>query len=334
MTSVVSRWPVLVTRRLAPGVLERLDSTCRLSVHDHDQPMERSALLRGAVGQAGLLTTLADRIDTQLLDAAGEGLRVIANHAVGAHNIDLLACHDRSVVVTTTPGVLTDATADQAWTLLLAAARRLGEGERWLRSGRPWQWAPNLLLGTELTGATLGLLGFGRIGQAIARRAAGFAMPVTYHTRHQVPAAVEHELKASWQPLEQLLQTADALIVACPLTPDTHHLLDASRLAQLKPTAILVSITGGVIDEQALAVSLDRRQIAAAALDSYTHEPTVPSGLLAHETITLAPHLGSATLTTRQAMGRLVPRQGIRTCWRVGAVALRGSEAGVSGSER
>lgn len=301
MTSPVAPWPILVTRRLAPGVLERLESTCRVSVHDHDEPMARSVLLQAVSGQAGLLTTLADRIDAELLDAAGEGLQVVANHAVGVHNIDLGACRTRGVVVTTTPGVLTEATADQAWTLLLAAARRLGEGERWLRSGRSWQWAPNFLLGAELTGATLGLLGFGRIGQAIARRAAGFGMQVTYHARNRVPAAAELAVKASWQPLEQLLQSADALIVACPLTPDTHHLLNASRLAQLKQTVVLVSITGGVIGEHALAASLDRREIAAAALDSYAHEPTVPASLLAHETITL----GSATLTTRKAMGRL-----------------------------
>lgn len=305
MTSPVTAWPILVTRRLALGVLEHLESTCRLSVHDHDEPMARSDLLQAVSGQAGLLTTLADCIDAELLDAAGETLQIVANHAVGAHNIDLAACRTRGVVVTTTPGVLTEATADQAWALLLAAARRLGEGERWLRAGRPWQWAPNFLLGADLTGATLGLLGFGRIGQAIGRRATGFGMQVAYHTRRRVPPAVEHELKASWQSLDQLLQTADVLIVACPLTPDTRHLLNASRLAQLNQTAILVSITGGVVDEEALAASLDRREIFAAALDSYTHEPTVPAGLLAHETITLSPHLGSATLGSRQAMGRL-----------------------------
>ncbi len=203
-------WPVLVTRRLAPGVLERLEPTCQLSVNDHDQPMERAALLRDAAGQAGLLTTLADRIDAELLDADGENLQVVANHAVGAHNVDLAACSARGVIVTTTPGVLTDATADHAWALLLAAARRLGEGERWLRSGREWQWAPNFLLGAELTGGTLGLVGFGRIGQAIARRAGGFEMHVNYHTRHRVPPDVECRLQASWQPLDQLLQDADA----------------------------------------------------------------------------------------------------------------------------
>lgn len=297
-----NKWPVLITRRLTPGVLEHLQSACRLTVHDDDHPMPRPALLSAAAGQAGLLTTLADRIDTELLAAAGDNLRVIANHAVGAHNIDPPACRARGIVITTTPGVLTEATADQAWALLLAAARRLGEGERWLRSGRAWHWAPTFLLGADLSGATLGILGAGRIGQAIARRAPGFGMRVTYHNRRRLPVGIEEDLQASWAPLDQLLETSDALIVACPLTPDTELLLDAGRIAQLKPTAVLVSITGGVIDEQALASALDRRALLAAALDSYTNEPAVHPALLNHESVTLAPHLGSATIGTRHAM--------------------------------
>ncbi len=303
--SVDKHWPVLITRRLAPGVLERLQPVCRLTVHDEDHPMPRANLLSDAAGQAGLLTTLADRVDTELLDAAGQSLRVIANHAVGAHNIDLPACRARGIVITTTPGVLTEATADQAWALLLAAARRLGEGERWLRSGRAWHWAPTFLLGADLSGATLGILGAGRIGQAIARRASGFGMRVTYHNRHRLPAAVEQALQASWRPLDELLEFSDALIVACPLTPETQLLLDAGRLAQLKPTAVLVSITGGVVDEAALAQALDRQQLFAAALDSYTNEPAVHPALLPLESVTLAPHLGSATIGTRHAMGAL-----------------------------
>jgi len=299
------KWPVLITRRLTPGVLEHLQSACRLTVHDDDHPMPRPALLSAAAGQAGLLTTLADRSDTELLAAAGDKLRVIANHAVGAHNIDLPACRARGIAITTTPGVLTEATADQAWALLLAAARRLGEGERWLRSGRAWHWAPTFLLGADLSGATLGILGAGRIGQAIARRAPGFGMRVTYHNRRRLPVGVEEDLQASWAPLDQLLQTSDALIVACPLAPDTELLLDAGRIAQLKPTAVLVSITGGVIDEQALAQALNRRALFAAALDSYTNEPAVHPALLNHESVTLAPHLGSATIGTRHAMGAL-----------------------------
>lgn len=197
--------------------------------------MPRPALLRAAAGQVALLTTLADRIDTELLDTAGDNLRVIANHAVGAHNIDLTACRERGVVVTTTPGVLTEATADQAWALLLAAARRLGEGERWLRSGRAWHWAPTFLLGLDLSSATLGILGAGRIGQAIARRAPGFGMQVIYHNRRRLPGAAEHDLQASWRPLDELLEISDALMVACPLTPETQLLLDAGDWPNSSP---------------------------------------------------------------------------------------------------
>jgi glyoxylate reductase len=305
VSSVSQPWPVLVTRRMYPGVLADLEPVCRLTVHDEDWPMPRAALLRAAPGQAGLLTTLADRVDGELLDAAGKSLRVVANHAVGAHNIDLPACQAHGVTVTATPDVLTDTTADQAWALLLAAARRLGEGERWVRSGRPWQWAPNFLLGADLTGATLGIVGCGRIGQAIARRAAGFRMTVSYHNRHRLSAAVEEKVRAHWQPLDHLLQASDAVIVSCPLTPDTRGLLNRGRLAQLKPTAVLVSMTGGVVDEGALATALDQGLLFAAALDSYTDEPAIHPALLAHESVVLAPHLGSATLGTRQAMGRL-----------------------------
>lgn len=305
MSSVDQPWPVLITRRLAPGVLAHLEPVCQLTVHDEDRPMPRAALLRAAQGQAGLLTTLADRVDSELLAAAGKPLRVVANHAVGAHNIDLPACQGRGVTVTTTPDVLTDATADQAWALLLAAARRLGEGERWVRSSRPWQWAPNFLLGIDLTGATLGIVGCGRIGQAIARRAAGFRMTVNYHNRHRLSAALEEDVCAQWQPLDQLLQTSNAVIVSCPLTPDTCGLLNRARLAQLKPTAVLVSITAGVVDEAALVDVLDQGLLFAAALDNYSDEPFIQPALLAHESVVLSPHLGSATLGTRQAMGRL-----------------------------
>ncbi|GAA5007701.1 hypothetical protein GCM10025734_49040 [Kitasatospora paranensis] len=178
---------VLVTRRLAPGVLERLAAACEVVHHDSEQPMPRAALLAAADGCTALLTTLDDIVDDELLDAAGPGLRLVANHAVGTHNIDHAACAARGVAVSHTPGVLTEATADMAWALLLAATRRLGEGERLLRSGEPWAWAPTFMLGVELAGTPLGILGMGRIGQAVARRAAGFGMPVSYHNRHRLP---------------------------------------------------------------------------------------------------------------------------------------------------
>ncbi|MFE7188287.1 2-hydroxyacid dehydrogenase [Kitasatospora sp. NPDC057541] len=295
--------PVLVTRRLAPGVVERLTANLPATVHDSDLPMARADLLAAVRGRRALITTLDDRVDAELLDAAGPGLRVVANHAVGYHNVDLAACAERGIPVTNTPGVLTAATADMAWALLLAATRRLGEGERLLRSGEAWAWAPNFLLGLELTGTRLGVLGMGRIGRAVARRARGFDMPVSYHNRNPLPP--EQAEGAGWLPLEQLLSTSTVLVVTCPLSDATRHLLDARRLALLPRGAVVVSMTAGVVDEDALAAALESGALFAAAVDNFEHEPAVPSALLAQDRAVLAPHLGSATVRTRQAMGDL-----------------------------
>lgn len=295
--------PVLVTRRLAPGVTERLAPSCDVTLHDDVRPMERAALLAAVHGRAAVITTLDDVVDDEFLDAAGPSLRIVANHAVGTHNIDLAACAARGVPVSNTPGVLTAATADMAWALLLAATRRLGEGERLLRSGQPWAWAPTFLLGTELAGAPLGILGMGRIGQAVARRAAGFDMPVSYHNRTRLPAALEGGSR--WLPLDELLAGSAVLVVTCPLSAGTRHLLDAGRLALLPAGAVVVSMTAGVVDELALAAALESGALSAAAVDNFEHEPAVPAELLAQERAVLAPHLGSATVRTRQAMGGL-----------------------------
>ncbi|KAA2253978.1 D-glycerate dehydrogenase [Solihabitans fulvus] len=292
---------MLVTRRLAPGVLDRLAASCAVTAHDDDLPMPRADLLAAARGSAAVLATLDDVVDAEFLDAAGPGLRIVANHAVGTHNIDVAACAARGVVATNTPGVLTAATADHAFALLLAAARRLGEGERWLRAGRPWTWAPNFLLGMELSGARLGVLGMGRIGRAVARRAAGFDMSVSYHNRRPLPDQPD----AQWLPLPELLSTAQVLVVSCPLTDETRGLLDAARLALLPAGAVLVSITAGVVDEVALAAAVESGALFAAAVDNHVSEPEVTPELLAQERIVLSPHLGSATVHTRQAMGNL-----------------------------
>lgn len=296
---------VLVARRLAPGVAERLRAGCRVVLHDDDLPMPRAELLHAARGCAAVLATLDDLVDEEFLDAAGPTLRVVANHAVGTHNVDLRACAARGVVVTNTPGVVTAATADLAWALVLAASRRLGEGERWLRSGRPWAWAPNFLLGLELSGTPLGILGMGRVGQAVARRAYGFDMPVSYHNRTRLPDAVERELGARWCPLDQLLSGSRVLVVSCPLSDQTRGLLDASRLALLPAGAVLVSITAGVVDEVAAGQALASGALFAAAIDNHTDEPHVAGELLRQERAVLTPHLGSATVHTRQAMGNL-----------------------------
>ncbi|MFD8316021.1 2-hydroxyacid dehydrogenase [Kitasatospora purpeofusca] len=295
--------PVLVTRRLAPGVVERLSAQVEVSLHDSELPMSREGLLEAVRGRRALITTLDERVDAELLDAAGPGLAVVANHAVGYHNVDVAACAERGITVTNTPGVLTAATADMAWALLLAATRRLGEGERLLRSGEPWAWAPTFMLGLELAGTQLGVLGMGRIGQAVARRAKGFDMPVRYHNRNPLPP--EQADGAEWLPLEQLLSTSTVLVVTCPLSEATRHLLDAPRLALLPPGAVVVSMTAGVVDEVALAAALDSGALFAAAVDNFEREPAVPPALLAQDRAVLAPHLGSATVRTRQAMGNL-----------------------------
>jgi glyoxylate reductase len=207
------------------------------------------------------------------------------------------------VLVSNTPGVLTAATADMAWALLLAAARRLGEGERLLRSGRPWAWAPNFMLGLELTGTPLGILGMGRIGRAVARRAAAFDMPVSYHNRTRLPESDEGG--ARWLSLDDLLAESTVLVVTCPLSAATRHLLNAERIGRLPTGAVLVSMTAGVVDETALAAALDSGALSAAAVDNFEREPEVPAALLAQKHAVLAPHLGSATVRTRQAMGNL-----------------------------
>ncbi|MFF2748043.1 2-hydroxyacid dehydrogenase [Kitasatospora sp. NPDC058048] len=295
--------PVLVTRRLAPGVVERLTAYHAATCHDSDLAMDRAALLDAVRGRRAVITTLDDRVDAGFLDAAGPQLAVVANHAVGYHNVDVAACAERGVLVTNTPGVLTTATADMAWALLLAATRRLGEGERLLRSGASWTWAPNFLLGLELAGTPLGVLGMGRIGRAVARRARAFDMPVSYHNRRELPAGQAEG--ADWKPLEDLLATSTVLVVTCPFTEGTRHLLDARRLALLPRGAVVVSMTAGVVDEEALAAALESGALFAAAVDNFEHEPAVPSALLAQERAVLAPHLGSATVRTRQAMGSL-----------------------------
>ncbi|MFB8167850.1 2-hydroxyacid dehydrogenase [Kitasatospora purpeofusca] len=294
---------VLVTRRLAPGVVERLSAQLPVALHDSELPMSRENLLEAVRGRRALITTLDERVDAELLDAAGPDLEIVANHAVGYHNVDVAACAERGITVTNTPGVLTAATADMAWALLLAATRRLGEGERLLRSGEPWAWAPTFMLGLELTGTQLGVLGMGRIGQAVARRAKGFDMPVRYHNRNPLPP--EQADGAEWLPLEQLLSTSTVLVVTCPLSEATRHLLDAPRLALLPPGAVVVSMTAGVVDEVALAAALESGALFAAAVDNFEREPAVPSALLAQDRAVLAPHLGSATVRTRQAMGNL-----------------------------
>jgi lactate dehydrogenase-like 2-hydroxyacid dehydrogenase len=250
---------------------------------------------------------LTDRVDDAFLDAAGPGLRVVSNMAVGYDNIDVAACTRRGVPVGNTPGVLTETTADLTWALILAAARRLPEGERFIRSGGWRTWSPIHQLGLDVHGATLGIVGFGRIGQAVARRATGFGMPVLYASRSRVDRAIEVALNATWVPLEELLARADLVTVHVDLNPSTHRLIDAAALRRMKPTAILVNTTRGpVVDPRALYEALRDGVIRAAALDVTDPEP-IPADdpLLTLDNCLIVPHIGSATEATRGRMAAM-----------------------------
>ena len=279
----------------------------------HDRPLSAEELHRAVSGVEAAVTMLYDRVDAAFLDAAGPQLACIANVAVGYDNIDVDAASKRGVVVTNTPGVLTDATADLTWALILAVTRRLGEAERLIRACRPWSWDMFFMLGTGLTDKTLGIIGLGAIGQATARRARAFAMNVIYTGPSRAPEAVEHALGgARYVELDDLLASADVVTVHTPLTSATRHLIDASRLRRMRPTAYLVNTARGpIVDEAALAQALRDGTIAGAALDVFEHEPEVDPGLLELENVVLLPHLGSATIETRTAMALLAAQNAI-----------------------
>jgi glyoxylate reductase len=295
---------VLVTRRLPAASMKALESECALTVWPEESAMPRDLLLQEVAGKLALLTLLTEQVDVELLDAAGEQLVVVANYAVGVDNIDVAACTRRGVMVTNTPDVLTESTADMAWALLMAAARRVAEGDRLLRSRRPWIWGPEVMLGQDVFGRTLGVVGFGRIGRAVARRAAGFGMRVLFHTS-SVALGVDIDGAESVS-LDDLLATSDFVSLHVNLSPETRHLISAEHLGLMKRTAVLVNTARGpVVDEAALAEALDFGVIFAAGLDVYEREPEVEPRLLAHDRVVLAPHLGSATVGTRTAMGLL-----------------------------
>ena len=266
----------------------------------------RAELLRLAPGTAGILCTVADRVDEELLDAAGPSLRVVSNYGVGVNNVDVAGASRRGVRVCNTPGVLTDATADLAFALMLAAARRFSEAEAFLRAGRFTGWDPWGFLGVPVYGRTLGIVGMGKIGSAIAARAAGFGMRILYHNRGPLPPERERTLRASYLGLEDLLAESDFVVLCVPLTEETRGLMNAERLKRMKPSAVLVNIARGeAVDEGALARALSEGTIFAAGLDVYEREPAVHPDLLAAPSAVLLPHIGSATTETRERMGRL-----------------------------
>ncbi|MGN6585887.1 MAG: 2-hydroxyacid dehydrogenase [Solirubrobacterales bacterium] len=301
-----------VTNRIPAPAVETLRGAGEVRIGERDEGLPRAELLELVAGANAVLTLLHDRVDEELLGAAGPQLRCVANVAVGYDNVDVAAAARRGVVVTNTPGVLDDATADLTMALMLAATRRVAEGDRLVRSGRPWTWGMHFMLGSSLRGKLLGIVGLGGIGRRVAERARAFGMEIAYHSRHEAPAEVAAVLGAERLPLERLLAEADVVSLHCPLTPETHHLIGAAELAAMKPTAVLVNAARGpVVDERALAEALASRQVAAAGLDVYEREPQVEPGLLELENVVLSPHLGSATVETRTAMAELAARNAI-----------------------
>src|ERR1700761_3079953 len=272
--------------------------------------LEREELLALVEGVDVAVTMLFDRVDDEFLDAAGPGLRAVCNVAVGFDNVDLAACARRGVVVTNTPGVLDDATADLAFALILAARRRLGEGERLIRARRPWAWGLDFMVGHDLRGGQLGIVGLGGIGSRVAARGRAFGMEIAYFSRNESPHAAEVE--ATRLDLDELLATSDVLSLHSPLTPETKHLIGARELALMKPTATFVNTArGAVVDEPALADALRDGVIAHAGLDVLEHEPEVHPGLLELENVVLVPHIGSATTATRNAIAELAAQNAV-----------------------
>jgi glyoxylate reductase len=304
---VVDRPRVFVARRLPDEGLAVVRAACDMDLWDGDLPPRRAELLRRVAGVDGALTLLTDKVDDEFLDAAGPQLRVVSNYAVGFDNVDVAACARRGVKVGNTPGVLTDTTADLAFALLMAAARRLPEGDRFVRDGKWKTWGPLLLLGPDVHGATIGIVGFGRIGQAVARRAQGFGMEILYHDLEPLPASVSEPLGATYLRLEELLPRADFVTLHVNLSPVTRHLINEKTLALMKPTAILVNTSRGpVVDQVALASALRDGVISAAALDVTDPEPIpMDDPLVGMDNCLIVPHIASASRATRGKMAEM-----------------------------
>lgn len=302
-----SNSPVLVTRRLFPDIEARLKDALDVTLNEDDHLMGRDELIAGLAGKVGAFVTPTERIDEGVLEACPQ-LKVVANMAVGYNHIDVAACTARGVLVTNTPDVLTETTADFGFALMMATARRITEGEHYLRAGRWTKWSVDMLVGPDVHGATLGILGMGRIGQAIARRGAlGFGMKVIYHNRSKLDPSIEAEVGgARWVEKDELMKQADHLIIVVPYAPSTHHAVAAAELALMKPGATLTNIArGGVVDDAALAEALKAGPLAAAGLDVFEGEPMVHPGLLACSNVVLTPHIASASVATRRAMATL-----------------------------
>ena len=305
MASAGAKPSILISRLLPEEALALARSRAAVDVHEADKPLERSELVARLRGRQGLVCLITDTIDVQLLDAC-PGLKVVSNVAVGFNNIDVAAATQRGVVVTNTPDVLTETTADFAWTLLMATARRVVEADRYVREGKFTQWEFMLLLGGDIHGKTLGIVGFGRIGRAMARRALGFNMRVLYQDAVAADAATEKELRATRVDTATLLRESDFVTLHTPLLPETQHLINAQSLRTMKKTAYLVNASRGpVVDEAALAHALKEGRIAGAGIDVFEREPEVHPALIGLPNVVLAPHIASASSDTRVKMAML-----------------------------
>ena len=294
---------VVVTGKIPAGGLARLKAEHDVLAWESDQAISRTELLQMVAGADAIVSLLTEKIDAELLAAAGPQLKSVSNVAVGYNNIDVPACQEAGVLVTNTPGVLTEATADIAMALILMSTRRLGEGERVIRAQDPWQWGMFYMLGMGLQGRQLGIVGMGQIGIATARRAKAFGMNIAYTRRSPLEVDVAKDLDAKFMSMDELIESSDVLSLHCPYSPATHHLISENQLARMKSTAYLVNTARGpIVDEQALVDALKAGQIAGVGLDVFEHEPKVNPGLLELDNAVLIPHLGSATVETRAAM--------------------------------
>ena len=297
---------ILIARAIFAETIARLEQHFEVEHNQADVVWSKQQLSQKLAGKVGAFTTGSERIDADVLGAAPQ-LKICANMAVGYNNFDVDAMTARGVLATNAPDVLTETTADFGFALLMATARRIAEGEHFLRAGKWDRWSYDMLAGTDIHGSTLGILGMGRIGQAIARRGAhGFGMGVIYHNRSRLKPEQEADCKARYVSKEELLKTADHLVLVLPYSPSSHHAIGARELALMKPTANLVNIArGGIVDDEALAEALRERRIAAAGLDVFEGEPKVNPALLAVPNVVLTPHIASATMPTRRAMAEL-----------------------------
>ena len=299
---------VVVTRKLPDPIETRMMELFDARLNLSDEPMSHADLVEAVKDADILVPTVTDRIDSGVLSQANENLRLIANFGNGTDHIDLATARQRGITVTNTPGVLTQDTADMTMALILAVPRRLAEGERIMREGKWKGWSPTWMLGHRIWGKRLGIIGMGRIGQAVARRAKAFGLAIHYHNRKPVPAAIEEELEATyWESLDQMLARMDIISVNCPHTPATYHLLSARRLKLIRPTCYIVNTARGeVIDENALTRMLLNEELAGAGLDVFEHEPAVNPKLIELDNVVLLPHMGSATIEARIDMGEKV----------------------------